>query len=127
MMPSGGWIRAIRQALAMTSRDLARRMGIRQGTLSDFERAEREGRITLRSLKRAAEAMDCELIYALVPRDSVEAIVRRQARRAALARLLPVERSMDLERQNVAAPAREAQVEHLAEEIVRRGRGLWSS
>jgi hypothetical protein len=33
-----------------------------------MERAEKESRIELGSLRRAAEALDCELIYALTPR-----------------------------------------------------------
>src|SRR3954453_14442953 len=82
--PRSGWIRAIRDGLGMTGAQLAKRLGIKQPTVVEFERNEVERRITLETLDRAAKAMGCRLVYALVPEQSLESTVQSRAR--ALAR-----------------------------------------
>ena len=82
--PDQGWIRTIRDALGMSSRQLAARMGVSQPAVSQLERSEVAGRIQLDSLRRAAAALDCELVYSLVPRASLEETLATRAR--ALAR-----------------------------------------
>ena len=75
--PKGGWIRAIRDALGMSSRQLAGRLGVSQSRITPLERAEAHGGATLKTLKEAAEALDCTLVYAFVPnkpRDQIGAI-----------------------------------------------------
>src|ERR1035437_4559253 len=62
------WVRAVRQAVGMPAIEFARRMGVQEREVYRMERAEEESRIELGSLRRAAEALDCELIYALTPR-----------------------------------------------------------
>jgi predicted DNA-binding mobile mystery protein A len=62
------WVRAVRQAVGMPAVEFARRMGVQEREVYRMERAEEESRIELGSLRRAAEALDCELIYALMPR-----------------------------------------------------------
>jgi predicted DNA-binding mobile mystery protein A len=62
------WVRAVRQAVGMPALELARRMGVQEQEVYRMERAEAKSRIELGSLRRAAEALDCELIYALTPR-----------------------------------------------------------
>ena len=87
--PSGGWINAVRTALGMTTGQFAERLSVSQSTVVAMEKSEAEDRITLNSLRRAAEALDCELQYVLVPRtplpevvnDRAEAIARNQAAR----------------------------------------------
>jgi len=64
--PSRGWIRAIRETLGMTTRQLAERLGVKQPTLAELEKNEASGNITVKSLERAAEALGCRLVYALV-------------------------------------------------------------
>lgn len=66
--PSAGWLRPIREALGLTLADLAQRLKVTPPAVRSFERAEAEDRITLASLRRSAAAMDCELVYVLVPR-----------------------------------------------------------
>ena len=77
--PSEGWIRVIRDALGMTAFELGRRMGVSQPRVSQLERAEREGTIQLWNLERAAQALHSTLVYALVPIEPLEEVVRRQA------------------------------------------------
>lgn len=73
--PRGGWIRAIRDALGMPRHELGRRMGVGEKRVMQLESGEAKGKLTLESLARAAEALDCELVVALVPRRSLEKTV----------------------------------------------------
>lgn len=66
--PPRGWIKAIREALGMTTAQIARRMGVSQPRAVEIEKAEKTGAITLDTLERAARAMDCRLVYAFVPK-----------------------------------------------------------
>ena len=77
----------MRDALGMSSYQLARRMGVSQTRIMQFERAESNGSIRLAALRRAAEAMSCTLVYALVPKEPLEDIVLRQAHLRAAAQL----------------------------------------
>lgn len=81
--PSGGWIRAIREALGMPRHVLAQRMGVGEKRVQQMELGESRGSITMESMTRAAAALDCELVVALVPREALEA--RVQERRLRLA------------------------------------------
>jgi predicted DNA-binding mobile mystery protein A len=81
--PPKGWVRAIRDGLGMTSTELAVRLGVSQSTVSELEHSEMRDTAKLGSLRRAADALDCELVYILVPRTSLADTVRAQARRKA--------------------------------------------
>jgi predicted DNA-binding mobile mystery protein A len=106
--PPRGWIRAIREALGMTAAQLAARLGIAQPSLTMLERNEIEGKIQLSTLKRVAEAMNCTLVYALVPNEPLETFVRERARRVAAEQLKPVEQTMRLENQGLSRADRDA-------------------
>lgn len=123
--PHRGWIRAIRDAMGMSGSQLADRMGISPKTVHDIERSEAAGTIKLETLRRAADALDAELFYVLVPRDSLETMVQDQARAKAAAILEPVAHHSRLEAQSVSAHALDDQLAELAERFVDR-RGLWS-
>ena len=100
--PSKGWIRAIRQALGVSSGELARRLGTSRQLPLQLEKGEAEDRITLKSLRAVANALDCDLIYALVPRAaSMEELIENRVRAEARQRVLGVEHSMALENQAV--------------------------
>ena len=77
-VPRGGWLRAIRSALGMTLEDVAVRMGITRSVLSRLEASEQKATIQLDSLRRVAEALNCDVVYALVPREPLQAMVERQ-------------------------------------------------
>ena len=66
--PAGGWLRAVRQALGLAQAAVAKKTGLTQQAYAQFERGEASGTLSLGNLRRAAEAMDCELVYFLVPR-----------------------------------------------------------
>jgi len=105
--PPKGWVRAIRDAIGMTASQLAARMKVSQPRITELEKAEVDGRLTLNSLERAAAAMGCTLVYALVPRRPLEEMVRNRARQIASETLARVDHTMRLEGQGVDTNAAE--------------------
>ena len=94
--PPRGWVRAIRDALGMTTGQLAKRLGVAQPRISEMERAELSGRISLHSLERAAEAMGCRVAYVLVPVRPLSQVLNERAKEIAARRLAAVEQTMRL-------------------------------
>lgn len=82
-VPRGGWSKAIRSALGMTVEDLAVRLGVTRSVVSRLESSEQKQTIQLDSLRRIAEAMNCDVVYALVPRQPLQDMVDQQRARAA--------------------------------------------
>ena len=100
--PRKGWIRAIREATGITVRDLARRLHRAPSVAAHLEGSEAEYRITLASLRDAADALGCQLVYALVPKSgSIQELAEERARTKASENVRAVEHSMALEDQAV--------------------------
>ena len=98
--PIHGWLRAIREALGLSLEQVGRIAGAPKQRIQRFEKAEPSDRITVRTLRRVAEAMDCELVYAIVPKSgSIVELAERRARAEAAKRVLSVEHTMALENQ----------------------------
>ena len=114
--PVRGWIKAIREALGMTTTQLAKRLGIRQPSVVALEQSEVRGTIELATLRRVAEALDCTLVYALIPNKPLEATIRERARAFARRRWRPVEHSMLLEDQQFKRNDSEAELEDIIRE-----------
>lgn len=124
-MPPKGWVRAIRDAIGMTGAQLARRLGMTAQGIVSLERSEASGKIQLNTLRRAAEAMDCILVYALVPKTSLTEMVDHRARDIALRALRRVSHSMALEDQQVDRDL-EKRVQTYIDTAL-RDRDLWES
>jgi predicted DNA-binding mobile mystery protein A len=125
LRPASGWIRTLRDALGMSAFELGLRMGVTQPRASQIERAEVHGSITLSTLERAAEALNCRLHYVLVPDEPLDRMVRRQARAQAAAQLAAASPSRPSD--DHAAVDSELiglQVDLLAHDLVDT-RGLW--
>jgi predicted DNA-binding mobile mystery protein A len=99
--PVKGWIRSVREALAMNARQLARRIGVSPQRISELEEAERTGAVTLNSLRRAAEAMHCRVVYFLVPVDSLEETLEAQVDKYLREKFQRVGQTMMLEEQDL--------------------------
>lgn len=130
LRPPAGWIKAIRGALGMTTQQLADRMGSDQSGVVRIETREAEGKVTLETLEKAARAMNCKLVYALVPDQkysgSVEEIVKERAIILAQSLLASAGHSMALEAQRVAKDETDEQVMRLAREFLQEGDSrLW--
>lgn len=124
--PAGGWIRAIRQALGMTNLQLAQRVGRDPNTVSDLQAREVKQTIQLGSLRELANALECDLVYAFVPRKPLEEILEERARLVASKTLRRTGHSMELERQALGARERERAMEREVERLLAGSRRkLW--
>ena len=124
-VPPKGWVRALRDALGMTGAQLGARMGIRPQTVETIEKSEAAGTIQLNTLRRAAEALDCTLVYALVPNTSLEAMVNARARKIAIRELQRVAHSMRLEAQGTDDANLEARIQTYIRDRLSE-RDLWN-
>lgn len=124
--PQRGWVKAIREALGMTTAQLAKRLGVSQPRVVGIEQAEAKGAITLDSLERAAHALDCQLVYALVPRKPLDALIAERASRLATTRLNSTRHSMALEAQALDANDEDEQRKRLIRQLIEQaGSELW--
>lgn len=123
-VPRLGWIRAIRHALGMTAAELAARMGITGASVRAMEATEITGGIRLSTLRRAAEAMDCTLVYAFIPNESLEHTVQQQARVVLGEHMRRSRQTMALEDQ--ATELTSSAIETQLQAVLDSGR-LWSS
>jgi predicted DNA-binding mobile mystery protein A len=100
-VPRDGWVRTFRHAIGMKLKDLARRLSLNDSTVSRLEKGESDGSISLNSLRKLADAMDCDVVYGLVPREgSYSKVIKRQARRHVDQNFDAVNHSMMLKNNN---------------------------
>ncbi len=117
--PHKGWIRAVKEALGMSSKQLAARLGVSPPRITALEKSEVEETVTLASLRRAAEALDCALVYSFVPKGSFEEVLQTRARRIAAEIIGKVDHTMRLEAQNLQSDKLNEEIENLAAQILR--------
>jgi predicted DNA-binding mobile mystery protein A len=99
-VPPTGWTKAIRMALGMSLQQLAIRLNITKQSAQEIERREKEGVISLKSLRETARALDMELVYGFVPKDgSLEALIDRKAKELATKIVYRTSNTMKLEDQ----------------------------
>jgi predicted DNA-binding mobile mystery protein A len=98
--PSSGWIASVREALGLSLESVGRRLSTARQAIQRLEKYEASDRITLRNLRRVAEAMGCELVYAIVPKSGTFAeLAEKPARDQALRDVESVVHTMALEDQ----------------------------
>src|ERR1035437_1664031 len=123
--PSKGWIRALRDALGMSSAQLGKRLGKVSQSVDDWESAEANGSIQLKTLRQAAEALGCNLIYALVPKTSLDYIYQTQVRKIAMRDLKRVAHTMKLEAQGTDDAELESRIDAYIRDKLRE-RDIWN-
>lgn len=123
--PPRGWIRAIRESLGMSLADLGRRMDVSRQAAAQIELGEADGSIRLDTLRRAADALGCDLFYALVPRSSLDATVVGRAREVAAADAARTLHTMALEAQSGGEDDVERLIDELADAAIITPRRLW--
>ncbi len=124
--PRSGWVHAIRKSLGMTAVAFARRLGMTPVGARKLEHAEATDSITLSSLRKLAQALDCEVHYVLLPRTSLQQQVKDQAEALARQRLHPIAHSMALEDQAVPAAQNQHQIELAVKQLIEGSRReLW--
>ena len=125
--PPRGWIKAIRESLGMSARQLATRMGIGTSRIDVIEKAEVSGATTLRTLRQAATAMNCAFVYAFVPIESLDDILRNRATIKARQEISRLNHTMLLENQSLIKADLDDQQQKTIDRILSRSlRGLWN-
>ncbi|MEO8194466.1 MAG: mobile mystery protein A [Gemmatimonadales bacterium] len=124
--PKIGWLRAVRESLGMTSGQLGKRLGVTHANVLLMEDREREGRITLGTLRKAADALGCDVHYFIVPRMSLARMVSDRAQRIAKTRINTVAHTMSLEGQPISKSALKHLLQNELSEIIKKPpRGFW--
>ena len=118
------WIKYMRKALNMSGKQLAKRVNISISTVYQTERKEKDGAITISNLRKMAEAMDCHLVYAMVPKKPLEDIVTLQAKKMAVSIVTETSLNMELEDQGLSKNQREDHYQELVEEL-KYSKQLW--
>lgn len=117
-MPNSGWLRTIRSALGMSMSQLGDRLNLSQPRIHAIEKAEVNGTITLNTMKKVADALNCELAYALLPRKGLEVLREQQARSIAEKLMDRVSHTMALEKQEVSNVQTESQLQELISQLL---------
>jgi predicted DNA-binding mobile mystery protein A len=118
--PGHGWIKTIREALGMTLVQLGERMGIRPQVVHNMEKAEINYVISLKTLQKAAKALNCSVVYFLIPEKPLEEMVERQIQKKAQSIMEIINHSMKLEQQGTSSEEVQQQVLQLIDDIKRR-------
>jgi len=124
--PPKGWIRAIRESLGMTARQLATRMGVGFSRIPVIEEAEVTGSTTLKTMRQAAAAMNCAFVYAFVPIEPLDDILRDRAIQKARKDVARLDHTMRLENQALLKSDLDAERQRTIDLILSGSlRGLW--
>lgn len=123
--PPRGWAHTIRTALGMTQAQLARRLGVRAGSVSSLEKREAAGTATVASLRKTAEALDCDLRIAFVPRNGLQRAVEEQAKRKVNEERSRIVHSMRLEAQDAGVARSLSEAVDAESWLAGRAREIW--
>ncbi len=124
--PPRGWIKAIREALGMTARQLATRMGASPSRIPVIEKAEVTGATTIKTLREAAEAMNCTFVYAFVPTKPLDEILRERAIQKTRKDIARLDHTMRLENQALLKSDLDDEQRRMVELILSGSlKGLW--
>lgn len=117
-MPPTGWIKAIRTAIGMSMQQLGNKMEISKQGVMDIEKREKDGSITIKSLREIARAMDMQLVYGFVPNDgSLDALIEKRATELATQIVMRTANTMKLEDQSNSKKRIEAAIKERAAAI----------
>lgn len=122
-----GWIKTIREALGMTSSQLAKRAGLSQSRISQLEKTETDGNIKLSTMQNIAQGLDMEFVYGFVPKNTLESLVREQAKKIAIERMKRLNHTMSLELQELSAKDKNIALKDMIDKIlINEPKGFWN-
>ena len=126
-IPSEGWIRSVRRALGMSGAQLGRKLGVSRASVSNTEKAELNGGVTLKAMQQMAEGMGCRFVYAIVPEKDIEDVVYRRALAKARQQVKAASIHMALEEQALSKDKLEIEIKRLAAEMFEKSSAeLWN-
>ena len=129
-MPRIGWIKTLRTALSMSAEQFANRLALTRARVNQLESGEVNDAVTLRTLREAANALGCELVYAIVPKgnSTLEEIIKIRAEQVAEERVASVAHSMTLESQTVETDMLQMQKDELAKNLMQHlNKKFWAA
>ena len=118
--PPSGWLKAVRGALGINTRQLAKRCGVQHSSILKIEKSEVQDKASIESLKKIASAMNCQLVYAIVPKteyNSLEEIINHQTQLLAHELIKKADHTMQLEAQGISSKEIKSQTRKLANEL----------
>ena len=127
--PPEGWVRTLRKALGMSGAQLARRLGTTRAFVSQIEKNELNGCITVKSLQQMAEAMSCRFVYALIPeKNTIEDLISIRAKDKARNLVETTGQHMALESQALSTEQMQYEIERLQKQMLSQmPKDLWDN
>jgi len=126
-VPSEGWIRTVRTALGMSGAQLGRRLGVTRASVSNTEKAELNGGVTLKAMQQMAEGLGCRFVYAIVPEKGIDDVIYQRALLKAKEQVNAASVHMALEQQALSKGKLEIEIKRLADEMLNKaGTELWN-
>ena len=116
--PPEGWLCTVRKALNMPVSKLAKRLRVGRATIYQAEKGELTGSVTLKTLNKIAQAMNCRLVYAIVPESDVHSLIKSQAKLMAQTIVHQANVHMALEDQSLSQADVEREIERLTHKIM---------
>jgi predicted DNA-binding mobile mystery protein A len=124
--PKKGWLKEIRESLGMSMKDLAERLGTIKQRVERIEKDEVASKVTLETMKKTAEAMNCDFVYFILPKNSLEETLKDQSFKTAQKILKQVGQTMALEAQSTSNLSKKKMIENLAQEmLLKEDRKIW--
>ncbi len=117
-VPPEGWLRTTRKALGLALTQLAIRLGVTHSLIARNEHAELEGSITIKTMSAMAKAMNCKFVYAIVPNDSIDAILYQQAKKKATKLVQRISDHMALEDQELSKKTLAEEIEKVTQDLL---------
>lgn len=125
--PKDGWIKVVRKTLGMTSSQLAKRLGVDRSRIVRIEADEAKNVLTMKTLKALAAALDCDFVYAFIPKESLEKMVEQQANKIAALQINNVSHNMMLEKQMLLPKQNKEQIKELKNNLLEKSfKNLWN-
>ena len=118
-LPPEGWLCTVRNALGMSAAALARRLGKSRALVSNTEKAELDGGVTIKTMQSMAQAMNCRFVYAIVPEKDIETVLKDRAKKKASKQVVESSKHMALEQQSLSKKQIAFEVERLSQNMLR--------
>lgn len=126
LAPEKGWVRTIRQALGMTIKQLAIRLGVDPSRVVKIETSEKDGAVTVRTLRTVASKLGCYFAYQFIPETRLEELIKKRARKIAVQSVQKTAYTMDLEAQSVEKQWLEDQITEMTYDVLQKSwKHLW--
>ncbi len=126
-LPREGWLRTVRHALGMSGTQLAKRLGVTKSRVSKAEQGELTGSVTIKTMQSMAAAMNCRFVYALVPEQEIEEMIKKRAFKKAREQVRSASTQMALEAQTLSEDQLAFEIDRIASEMVEKmPSDLWS-